>query len=183
MGALAGLLVVVVAAAATGGVFIPGCSVLEACVVVMSPARKVVAVESLSLQLLSSQRVRCASRGGVCAEVALVLSERAPLDIRLLVVASLSLSLSLLVSLFLCLSLPAKFVVAHANAFFSLCFYYIVIALARLKEMARGGELFDLLLESGPPDEAHTAALMKALVGAVAFVQMHGIIHGDIKVQ
>lgn len=49
-------------------------------------------------------------------------------------------------------------------------------------ELARGGELFDLLVESGPPDEANTAALMKALVEAVAFVHLHGIIHGDIKV-
>lgn len=50
-------------------------------------------------------------------------------------------------------------------------------------EYARGGELFDLLLDMGPPDEVNTAQLMKALVGAVTFVHMHGIIHGDIKVR
>ncbi|CAN0403210.1 unnamed protein product, partial [Laminaria digitata] len=54
-------------------------------------------------------------------------------------------------------------------------YYYLTM------ELARGGELFDLLVESGPPDEANTAALMKALVEAVAFVHLHGIIHGDIK--
>lgn len=37
-------------------------------------------------------------------------------------------------------------------------------------------------MENGPPDEAHTAALMKSLLEAVAFVHLHGIIHGDIKV-
>ena len=50
-------------------------------------------------------------------------------------------------------------------------------------ELARGGELFDLLVENGPPDEAHTATLMKSLLEAVAFVHLHGIIHGDIKVR
>lgn len=49
--------------------------------------------------------------------------------------------------------------------------------------MAKGGELFDLLLARGPPTEAQTAMLMKALVAAVAYVHMHGIIHGDIKVR
>lgn len=52
----------------------------------------------------------------------------------------------------------------------------------KIAELARGGELFDLLVEDGPPDEAHTAALMKSLSEAVAFVHFHGIIHGDIKV-
>lgn len=53
----------------------------------------------------------------------------------------------------------------------------------KMAELARGGELFDLLVENGPPDEAHTAALMKSLMEAVAFVHLHGIIHGDIKVR
>ncbi|CAN0019818.1 unnamed protein product, partial [Hapterophycus canaliculatus] len=55
-------------------------------------------------------------------------------------------------------------------------YYYLTM------ELARGGELFDLLVENGTPDEAHTAALMKSLVEAVTFVHLHGIIHGDIKV-
>ena len=42
--------------------------------------------------------------------------------------------------------------------------------------------MFDLLIEQGPPSEQQAAALMRALIGAVAFVHMHGIIHGDIKV-
>lgn len=50
------------------------------------------------------------------------------------------------------------------------------------KEMANGGELFDLLVEQGIPAEEEAATLMRALLGAVAFVHMHGIIHGDIKV-
>lgn len=49
--------------------------------------------------------------------------------------------------------------------------------------MARGGELFDMLLERGTPTEAEAASLMRALVKAVAYVHMHGITHGDIKVR
>lgn len=59
----------------------------------------------------------------------------------------------------------------------------ILPALWRIKkEMANGGELFDLLIEQGIPAEEEAATLMRALLGAVAFVHMHGIIHGDIKV-
>ncbi|CAB1102555.1 unnamed protein product [Ectocarpus sp. CCAP 1310/34] len=54
-------------------------------------------------------------------------------------------------------------------------YYYLTM------ELARGGELFDLLVDSGPPDEVHTATLMNSLVEAVAFIHLNGIIHGDIK--
>jgi CRP-like cAMP-binding protein/tRNA A-37 threonylcarbamoyl transferase component Bud32 len=54
-------------------------------------------------------------------------------------------------------------------------YYYVVM------EMAKGGELFDHIVNQGLLPEAETAALMRDLVDATCYLHNNGIIHGDIK--
>ena len=66
--------------------------------------------------------------------------------------------------------------------FLFLCFFLRRIKLKQIHDRAKGGCLFDALIDSGGFDEKTCAIIMKRLLEAVAYLHEIGIVHRDIKV-